>query len=162
MPATFLQQCDHALGNTTRDGFPGQNQWLKHIRQNRHKTCATSSSTLCRANHLVPGDLLRPTCFNASRDFAFSNHTLATSRFSCPKVGEVGEIAVKTLGVGDQCSGQSDNESAPEKASHISRLAAVAHPGSWQNQYTDLETFALLHTQSCFDFTAFVEKLSLT
>ena len=36
MPATFLQQCDHALGNATRDGSLGE-PMVEHIRQNRDK-----------------------------------------------------------------------------------------------------------------------------
>ena len=36
MLATFLQQCDHALGNATRDGSPGE-PMVEHIRQNRDK-----------------------------------------------------------------------------------------------------------------------------
>ncbi len=36
MPATFLQQRDHALGNATRDGSLGE-PMVEHIRQNRHK-----------------------------------------------------------------------------------------------------------------------------
>ena len=66
------------------------------------------------------------------KNFAFSNHTLATSRFSRPKAGEVGQIAAKLLErTGDQYSGQSDHESAPERH-HASRdsIAAVAQPGS--------------------------------
>ena len=86
MPVTFLQQCDHALGNATWDGSLGE-PMVEHIRQNGHKRVAASSTLRS------PGDLLRPTCFNAS----FSNHTLAASRFGHPKAGKVGKIAAKLL-----------------------------------------------------------------
>ena len=36
MTATFLQQCDHTLGNTTRNGSLGE-PMVEHIDQNRHK-----------------------------------------------------------------------------------------------------------------------------
>ena len=36
MPATFLQQCDHALGNATRDDSQGE-PMVEHIRQNWYK-----------------------------------------------------------------------------------------------------------------------------
>ena len=48
MPATFLRQCDHTLGKPM----------VEYIRQNRDKHVRHPQ---------VHGDLLRLTCFNASR-----------------------------------------------------------------------------------------------
>ena len=36
MPAIYLQQCDHTLGNTTSDAFFGE-PVVEHIRQKRQK-----------------------------------------------------------------------------------------------------------------------------
>ena len=93
MPATFLQQCDHAHGNATRNGSLGE-PMVEHIRQNRYKHVWHPQIHIIeqtiKFRRLVEADLLQ--CIT---DFAFSKHTLATSRFSRPKAGEVGEIVTK-------------------------------------------------------------------
>ena len=128
MPATFLQQCDHALGNATRDGSLGD-PMVEHIRQNRHKHVRHPQvhfvGQTIQSRRLVQADLLQRVA-----DFAFSNHTLAASR--SPRGSR--QDSYETPGSGDQCSGQRDPESAPERhhVSHDSN-AAVARPGPDRN-----------------------------
>ena len=88
MPATFLQQWDHNLGNTTRNDSLGK-PMVEHIRQNRYKHVRYPQilfveQTIQSLWH-VEADLLQHVT-----DFAFSNQTLTTSRFCLPKAGEVG------------------------------------------------------------------------
>ena len=135
MPATFLQQCNHALGNATRDGSPGE-PMVEQIRQNRHKHVRhpqvhfVGQTILSR--RLVEADLLQRVT-----DFAFSNHTLATSRFSHPKAGEVGKIATKLPEREISATGKA----IPKGITHLTTRSQQS-----PIRYTDQGTFALLHS----------------
>ena len=69
---------------------------VEHIHRNRYKHVRHPQvhfvGQTISSWRLVETDLLQ-----RITDFVFSNHTLATSRFSHPKAGEVGEIAAKLL-----------------------------------------------------------------
>ena len=117
MLATFLQQCDHTLGNTTRDGSLGE-PIVEHICQNRYKHVWQPQVHFVGQTilswWLVEADLLQ-----RITDFAFSNHTLATSCFSCPKVGEVGKLAVKLLKREIRTAGKVIMKVCPKSITHL-------------------------------------------
>ena len=80
MPATFLQQCDHTLGNATRNGSIGK-PMVEHIRQNRDKHVRHPQVHFVgqtnKSWRLFEADLLQRVT-----DLALSNQTLAANRKS--------------------------------------------------------------------------------
>ena len=151
MPAIFLQQCDHVLGNATRD-VSLYEAVVEHIRQNRQKHVRQPQVHLSR--RLVEADLLQ-----RITDFAFSNHTCATSRFSRPETGKVGKIAAKHLMWEIRIAGKALTKVHPKGITHLAiRSQHVPIQGLDGIDILIGKSSHFFLTRCCVRFHSFVEN----
>ena len=159
MPATFLQQCDHALRNANRGGSLGE-PMVEHIRQNWHKHVRHPQVHFVvqtiKSRRLVEADLPQRVT-----DFAFSNHTLATSRFSHPKAGEVGKIATKLPEREISTAGKAIPKVRPKSVTHLATRSQQSPIRGLDRIDIPIEEPSHFFTRSRVRFNSFVEN-SLT
>ena len=159
MPVTFLQQCDHALGNATKDGSLA-NQWLNISVRIGTNMCDILKYTSW-GKPSSPGDLLRPTCFNASRTSHSVTTPLATSRFSHPKVEEVGEIAAKLPEREISAAGKAIPKVRPKGVTYLTTRSQQSPVRGLDRRDVPIgEPSHFFFTRSCVRFHSFVGNSS--